>query len=315
MIAVVPVDDGRVCVGGDEAIAEAGGRCVLIGQGAARAAELLAGVATEVTVVEAAAFRPGGWAAALAPVLSDEIVVVLPGSPDGRDLAPRLAHRLGRPLVSAAVRVLPDRIVVGRFDGQVEHDVRVDRPVVAVLQPGVRGVPEGVEPPTIAALELDVAHLHDAETVEVLPADPATMDLAEAGRVIAGGAGLGSSAVLDQLGRVGLELGASLGATRVLTDAGWIPHTRQIGTTGIEIAAKLYVSVGISGAVQHIMGIGDPDHVIAVNTDPSCPMMRRADLAIVTDAPAYVAALASLLGVDADDVGVDVDADEGGTSA
>ncbi len=136
--------------------------------------------------------------------------------------------------------------------------------------------------------------------LELLPADPATIDLAEAKRVVAGGAGLGSAASLDLLGKVGLALGAGLGATRVLSDAGWISHARQIGTTGTEIDPEVYLAVGISGAVQHIMGIGDPEHVISVNTDASCPMMARADLAIVTDAPAFVAEMAKRLGVEHD---------------
>ena len=102
------------------------------------------------------------------------------------------------------------------------------------------------------------------------------------------------------LGRVGLALGCSAGGTRVITDWGWLPFERQIGTTGVTVHPELYLAFGISGAVQHVAGLGDPDHVIAVNTDASCPMMSVADLAIVTDAPALVAELALRLGVDPD---------------
>ena len=82
--------------------------------------------------------------------------------------------------------------------------------------------------------------------------------------------------------------GASVGATRVVTDRGWLGHERQIGTTGVVVEPRLYVAFGISGAVQHTSGLGDPTHVISVNTDPNCPMMQLADLAIVSDANAVL---------------------------
>ncbi len=307
LVAIVPVDDGQVCVGGDEAIAEAGGRCLLIGQGTEAALQDLVGLATEVTLIEAGSFQPAAWAGVLADssfIEADEPVIIIPGSPDGRHLAPRLAHLLGLPLVNGAVQIDERRAVVASFDAQLEHDVILGRAAVVVLQPGVRGVPDaagdaaaGNDTMVVVEEHLRLAPGNDAELIEMLPADPATIDLAEAKRVVAGGAGLGSQANLELLGEVGLSLGASLGATRVLSDAGWISHSRQIGTTGTEIDPDLYVAVGISGAVQHIMGIGDPTHVISVNTDASCPMMTRADLAIVTDAPAYLTELAARLGL------------------
>ncbi len=88
-----------------------------------------------------------------------------------------------------------------------------------------------------------------------------------------------------------------MGATRVVTDAGWVPHQRQIGTTGVVVDPRLYLAFAISGAVQHTAGLGHPDHVISVNVDPHCPMMSMADLAVVADANATLDALAHRLGV------------------
>ena len=96
-------------------------------------------------------------------------------------------------------------------------------------------------------------------------------------------------------------LGCSVGGTRVITDWGWLPFERQIGTTGVTVHPQLYLAFGISGAVQHVAGLGDPAHVIAVNRDASCPMMTLADLALVTDGPALVDELARRLGVGTDD--------------
>ena len=131
------------------------------------------------------------------------------------------------------------------------------------------------------------------------------MDLGEATRVVAGGAGLvaglddhRATGVFTLLGAVAAALGGSAGATRVATDAGWTGYERQIGTTGVTVDPDLYVALGVSGAVQHTGGLGAPRHVVSVNTDPSCPMTAMADLGLVTDAGALLAELARRLGVD-----------------
>jgi electron transfer flavoprotein alpha subunit len=308
MIAVVVVRAGQLPLGGVEAVAEAGGAVLLIGDGCAEASAALAGVATEIRGCEQPAFAPGAWSAALGAELADIDIVVLPGSPDGRDLAPRLAHRLGRPLLAGAVEVRADGATVAREGGLVMDELNVDGPFVATLQPGVRGVEPGPWPtPAIDMIDLpDVPGIDgrtpppDPTVLEVLPPDPATMDLAEAPRIVGGGAGLGRHEAMDELGRVADALGCSTGGTRVITDWGWLPFERQIGTTGVTVHPRLYLAFGVSGAVQHVTGLGDPVHVISVNTDASCPMMSIADLAIVTDAPALVAELARRLGVATD---------------
>jgi electron transfer flavoprotein alpha subunit len=123
------------------------------------------------------------------------------------------------------------------------------------------------------------------------------MDLTEAPRIVAGGAGLHGPVHFDRLSAVGSALGASMGATRVVTDRGWVDHDRQIGTTGVVVGPRVYLAFGISGAVQHTSGLGQPDHIVSVNTDPHCPMMQLADLAIVSDANAVIAELAARLTV------------------
>jgi electron transfer flavoprotein alpha subunit len=292
VIALVPVRDGEPADGGAEAVAECRGRAVLVGSGAAAAVPGLVGVATDVRLWEAGPFRPGAWAATMAPVLADEPVVVLPGSADGRDLAPRLAHAMDRPLLAGALAVDEAGASVSRWGGLAIEDVAAHKGFVATLQPGVRGVdPQSgsSEPPSVEVLDLQApAGIPDATTLEVLPPDPATMDLAEASRIVAGGAGLESAERFEQLAEVAAALGASVGATRVVTDRGWLGHQRQIGTTGVVVDPRLYVAFGISGAVQHTSGLGDPEHVISVNTDPHCPMMQLADLAIVSDANAVL---------------------------
>lgn len=334
-VAVVPVREGELASGGEEALAEAGGNGLLVGGGAVNlAAALLAKrVARALGALELPSFSPGVWAEALAPALRSATVVILPASADGRDLAPRLAGVLGWPLVAGAIRLAPDRAAVVRWQGRQIALCEVSGPFVGTLLPGSRSVPEpppdegdagavedlrlvalpGFEPAP-AAVEgsgtpvldrlpgsgraLDVAG-SEPELIELLETDPAVIDLRHSPRIIAAGAGLGGRDEFELLALVAGRLGAAVGATRVVTDAGVLPPDRQIGTTGVTVRPRCYVALGISGAAQHVGGIGSPEHVISVNVDRSCPMMSMADLALVADAPMVLRALAARLGVEA----------------
>ncbi len=293
-VAVVPVRGGVLPAGADEAVAEAGGSALLVGDGTEQAAKELQ-TAARVRCAEAGPFAAGGWARALAPHL-DAAVVILPASADGRDLAPRLAVALDRPLLAGAISVSATGAVVSRQGGLVAEVHRMGGPFVATLEPGVRGFTPLTGTPTVERLELDVDRGRDAVVVETVPPDPATIDLAEASRIVAGGGGMGGPAPFGVLRAVAGAIGAAWGASRVAADAGWVPQDRFIGTTGVTITADLYVALGISGAVQHVSGLGDPEHIVAVNTDPSAPIMGMADLAIVSDARAVLDELATRLG-------------------
>ena len=302
-LAVVVVRHGVLPVGAAEAVAEAGNRVLLLGSGTEEAAgELGAARTWYAETVDAA---PAGLAAALVPLVTDVRMLVLPGSPDGRDFAPRLAAALDRPLLAWATQASVDdegvSATLSRLDGRLDVDVRCDQPCVVTLVPGVRSP----LPPTngeVFEVVLDVPAGVDAERLAVLEPDPETMDLAEAARVVGGGAGLvhgddEAAETFRLLRAVAARLGATTGATRVVTDAGWMHHDRQIGTTGVTISPDLYVAFGVAGASQHTGGLGRPKHVVSVNTDPSCPMTAMADLGLVTDARALLLELADRLAV------------------
>lgn len=331
-VAVIPVRSGRLPAGADEAVAEAGGHAVLIGDELDEAAESLRGIASDVRLFDAGSFAPGAWAVGLAPLLDADRVLVLPASPDGRDLAPRLAAELDRPLFASAIRIESAEVTTVRLGGRAVSHHSLVGPAVVTLQPGVRGVEHRNDGPmTVRAVGglvmdgplsgvLDSRDLNggesgsgagpdeihsgsephvrilDAVVDEVLPPDIATMDLSEAPRLFGGGAGLDSAQRFEQLRQVAAAVDASMGATRVITDRGWLGHSRQIGTTGVVVDPQLYIAFGISGAVQHTAGLGNPEHIISVNTDEHCPMMELADLAIVADANASLDELDRLLG-------------------
>ena len=301
MLAVIPVREGVLPAGALETAAECTGRAIVVGSDTTAAAHELAGHVVDLRTLELGDFRPSMWADALRPYLVDEPIVVLPASPDGRDLAPRLAVALRIELFAGAILVSPEHVELARHGGLVITDVHPGGAFVATLQPGVRGVepPERRADPPIVALDPPPGpESVDPRMLAVLPPDSATMDLSESSRIIGGGAGLDSAERFAELAELAAELDASMGATRVITDRGWVGHERQIGTTGVVVDPSLYIAFGISGAVQHTSGLGQPDHIISVNTDPHCPMMQLADLAIVSDANEVVAALNTKLRVE-----------------
>lgn len=326
--AVVVARDGRVPPGADDVTAEAGGSVVLAGSGVAKAAASLP-AATDVWLAESSTSSTAVFEA-VRPLLESLRMAVLPASADGRDLAAILCHEMGWPLLAGSVSATfePDGDLVRadllRADGQVVVPARTRAPAVVTLWPR----PGGAHLAAQAAVQPSRVILHRVQDITPDPRgapiedrssaagqgslegtlvepDPATMDLADARRILAGGAGLTShgggdrqaSAMFELLSAVAAALGGAAGATRVVSDAGWITHDRQIGTTGVTVNPDLYVAFGISGASQHVGGIQGAQHVVSVNIDPFCAMTRMADLGLVADAPAVLAELARRLGV------------------
>jgi len=286
MIAVVITRGGEAPIGGREAVAECGGHAL---------------------VVDISGLRPASLAQEIAGLVHEHEVVVLPASPDGRDLAPRIAAALGRPLMAGAISVRPGTATVARLGGLVLERHIVDVPFVATLEPGVRGVPADLELPDPVSLSADPVTSPsidgpspDAEVIEVSAPDASDLDLTEATRILSIGAGFTDPRHAELAGKVADALGMSLGATRVVTDRGWLPFERQIGTTGAMVDPEIYVALAISGAVQHVSGLGDPERIVSINTDGSCPMAALADINIVCDAPAVLIALADRLEIEVD---------------
>lgn len=295
-LAVIPVREGVLPAGGPETIAETDGRCLLIGSDVATALESVSGIASDVALCEAGDYAPAAWASLVAGlVTSDRLegaqVFVLPASPDGRDLAPRLAARLDCDLIPSAIRIAGEHVDVISHGGRAvgERRIRGGERVVITFQLGARNVATPVpgskaDVATIEVDPIDPPAGADPVCEALLPPDVSTMDLSEAPRLFGGGAGLDSAERFERLARVASLVDAAMGATRVITDKGWLGHERQIGTTGVVVDPDLYIAFGISGAVQHTAGLGHPDHIISINTDEHAPMMEMADLAIVADA-------------------------------
>ncbi|MFJ4064110.1 electron transfer flavoprotein subunit alpha/FixB family protein [Pseudomonas sp. NPDC089996] len=140
-----------------------------------------------------------------------------------------------------------------------------------------------VELPTNVARSL--SRIEDLGSVAV---DPATIAMAEAEFIVSGGNGVKD---WDLYHKATAALGATEGASRVAVDDGFMPRNRQVGATGTWVTARVYVAVGISGAIQHLQGIGACDKVVAINMDPGCDMIKRADLSVIGDSSAILQAL------------------------
>jgi len=312
VIAVLPVRAGELPGGTAELLAETGcTSAVVAGSGSEHAARALTRLAScpRVLRAELDELEPAALARMLAPVVAGSTPAVLPASPDGRDLAPHLALVLGWPLLAGASRLVRSGAVLVRAGGRQEVEVEVAGPFVVTLSAPSRGArslsaPRGadVEPAASQPVEelavppgAGATGPRGVRSLGVAMPEAGAADLAEAERIVAGGAGLRGADAVATLERAGELLGAAVGATRVVTDAGLMGHDRQIGTTGVVARPRLYVAFGASGAAQHVGGIGEPEHVVSVNTDPSCPMMAIADLAVVADARSTLEELCRLL--------------------
>lgn len=308
VIVIAETDHGAVTPPTFECVEEArdvvrdrGGHVhvILTGSGVAPLAEELAPYgADRVTVIEheaLAQFTADGWLAALEPVLrnAEPMMIVAPDSGSARAWLPRLSVRWRIPSVTGCSRakIIEDGYPEAyRFShsGKIHERLIWARgtTVAFMMAPGVRGVgaPKVSRRAEISILTptLDPTTFRD-RTLRTLPPDPQTVDLTEAERIVSGGLGVGGSEGMKQLQRLAEALEATLGGTRVAADRGWLAANRFIGTTGKIVAPKLYIAFGVSGAGQHVAGIGGSEIIVAVNVDRTSPLLKMADLGVVGD--------------------------------
>jgi electron transfer flavoprotein alpha subunit len=292
---------------------QAGGpvKIVVLGAGVgAAAAELAAADAAEVIVVEdpaLAEYTADGYVLALAALVGEEQPsrVFLPHTYQTRDFAPALAARLGRAIVTDVTGVRPqggDLVYVRPvFQGKLTADVAAAGPAphLATFQIGAyrgdaakRGA--SAAPTRTAHVAIDPAKIRQKPEAPFKEAKQA-VDLSQAERIVAVGRGIKGQEHLKIAEQLAQALGAEIAASRPICDAGWLPMDRQIGSSGQTVAPKLYVALGISGAIQHIVGMKGSRTIVAVNKDADAPIFEIADFGIVGDlfevVPALVAEL------------------------
>jgi electron transfer flavoprotein alpha subunit len=316
VLVIAEQRDGKLNRATWEAIAaaqQAGGPVTVAVPGSgvdAVAAELSAADVTEVILLEApalAAYTADGYVAALAQFVGQQqpAVVFLPHTYQARDFAPALAARLERALVTDVIEIRKrgDGLLYVRpvFQGKLNAEVEAAGPAphfVTVQIGAFRGdaAARGAAAAPVRKVAVDVA----ADAIRQKPEAPfkeakQAVDLSQAERIVAVGRGIKSQDNLKIAEQLARALGAELAASRPICDSGWLPMDRQIGSSGQTVAPKLYVALGISGAIQHLVGMKGSRTIVAINKDPEAPIFEIADFGIVGDlfdiVPAIIAEL------------------------
>ncbi len=236
-------------------------------------------------------------------------VVLIGHTPNGRELAPRLAFRLAAGLTTdcTSLRVENAEVVMTKpvYGGNALAEyVHRTSPQLATLRPRAFPPAERQEGRTAPVeqlmLDLDSAQPRSTLVETVRAQASAGPTLREARIVVSGGRGLGGPENWHYVEELAQALGAAVGATRAVTDAGWVPPSLQVGLTGVTISPDLYIAVGISGAVQHIAGVSGAKNVVAINRDADANIFRHARFGIVGDyrqiLPALLAKVKELRG-------------------
>jgi electron transfer flavoprotein alpha subunit len=224
-------------------------------------------------------------------------ILLAAASVQGKDLSARLSARLGVGLAmdSTAIQLVDGNLVATRpmYGGKVYAQVSLEgnKPQMVSARPNVLSVSEP-NPSKSAEVEKVACNLDDSalrtRLVEMLADESGRVDLTEAEIIVSGGRGMKEAANFKILEELADILGASVGASRSAVDAGWRPHTDQVGQTGKVVTPNLYIACGISGAIQHLAGMGSSKVIVAINKDPDAPIFQKADYGIVGDLFEYV---------------------------
>ena len=277
-----------------------GGNVVVLalGSGAGEhAAELGKHGADRLLVAEAAwldMYAPEAYAATLAAAAGDTEagLILVPATSMGKDLAPRVAAILKTGMFSdvTGLEAKADgtmRCTRPVFSGKAMATVAMPtaRPCVASLRPNVFPVKEtGGGEAAITALEPGIGEDKvRVRAVRLEKPGEVELDVAEASVIVSGGRGIKDTENFKLIRELAEPLGAAVGASRAVVDAGWIAHSHQVGQTGKVVSPNLYIACGISGAIQHLAGMSSSKVIVAINKDPEAPIFKVADYGIVGD--------------------------------
>jgi electron transfer flavoprotein alpha subunit len=247
-------------------------------------------------------YTSDGYVAALHQLIQKEspAQVVFPHTYQVRDFAPALAARLGQVLISDVVAindgpVFTRQLMQGRLTGNYRH--AGNGPCLVSVQAGAfRADTVNSGSAEIAPFEVQI----DPSAIRTKPGDAfrgtaQTVDLGSAQIIVAAGRGIKEAENLSLVQDLAAALGAEVAASRPICDNGWLPMERQVGSSGQTVAPKLYVAIGISGAIQHLVGMKGSQCVVAINKDPEAPIFEVADYGIVGDLFEVVPALTEAL--------------------
>ena len=243
------------------------------------------------------------YVAALAKLFTDKKpeIVLCGATPIGRDLAPRLAARLGTGLISDCISLTlnEEKLLLGNkltYGGRVSSIIVCPntKPQIATLKPGVISMsrPDNIKKPEVIIITPQFNQKELRTRVKgFIRADPETISLDEADIIVAGGRGAGSQANFQLLDELAKHLGGVVAGSLGAVDEGWLPRRKLVGQTGTTVTPRLYLACGISGSVYHVLGMRDSEFIIAIDKDPNAPIFKVADMSIVGDVGEVVPAV------------------------
>jgi len=238
-------------------------------------------------------YAPSAWAAAIADAAGGADTVVAAGSDRGNELLAHVAARLDQPFAANVTALDGDVVTRVRWGGSLFEEARLHgSPRIISVAPHTR---PAAEPVAVEQLELPADADTTVQVVGRVEESSGGVSLRDAKVVVSGGRGVGSSEAFDIIEELAGLLGGAVGCSRVVTSAGWRPHTDQVGQTGTKISADLYVACGISGATQHIAGAKGAKKILAINSDPEAPIFASADYAVIGDLHEIVPAITAEL--------------------
>jgi len=279
---------------------------VLFGADARTAAGALGayGVGTASVVEHAGldAYAPAAWGRSVAGIVaaSSPTIVLAAGTDRGQEVLAYAAAMSGAPMAANCLEVLPGEpflVTRQRWGGSLLEEARLDGPVRFVTIAEHANPPEEAAAPSTVAIEVVQPTLSDADlavrVVARVAPEAGKISLADARVVVGGGRGVGGAEAFSELEELAGLLHGAVGVSRVVTSAGWRPHSQQVGQTGTRIAPDIYIACGISGAIQHIVGCKAAKTILVINTDREAPIMSRAAYAVIGDLHAVVPAISA----------------------
>ena len=229
--------------------------------------------------------------AAIAKIVkeNDPAILLLGASTQGRDLSARLVGKLATGMGTDCIdaKIVDGKLLLKRpmYAGKCFGEVMISSfPQMATLRPNVFPAVENPKAGEVVKFDpgLDPAKLR-TKVLEVQKDTSGKVDLTEANIIVSGGRGMKGPENYVTIEELAAVLGATVGASRAAVDAGWRPQTDQVGQTGKIVSPNLYIACGISGAIQHLAGMGSSKVIVAINKDPEAPIFARADYGVVDD--------------------------------